>query len=153
MMAQYDQLTELLDLANVRVIHYQLVGPNRLNLFIESTLAAAMCPDCQQLSCLVHDRGEPQFIRDLSIWNRRCWLQYAPRRFACATCDTTFVERLAWREPTRDYTTRYEQYLYERACQEPVTQIAQAERVSEDVVQGIFERWAKKNLPSEAIPV
>ena len=75
-MAQYDQLTELLDLSNVCVVHYQLVGPNRLNLFIESTLAAAMCPDCQQLSYMVHDRGEPQFIRDLSIWNRRCWLQY-----------------------------------------------------------------------------
>ena len=43
-MAQYDQLTELLDLANVRVVHYQLVGPSRLNLFVESTLEAAVCP-------------------------------------------------------------------------------------------------------------
>jgi len=151
-MAHYDQLTELLDLPNVGVVHYQLVGPNRLNLFVESTQPVAMCPDCQQLSYLIHDRGEAQFIRDLSIWNRQCWLRYVPRRFECATCNKTFVERLTWREPLRAYTLRYEHYLYERACQEAVAQVARSERLSEDVVQGIFERWAKKNLPHGATP-
>ena len=95
-MAKYDHLTELLGLPNTQVTHYQLVGPNRLNLFIESTVAAGLCPTCQQLSLAVHDYGEPQLIRDLPIWNRRCWLRYAPRRFECATCEKTFVER-GWR--------------------------------------------------------
>jgi transposase len=144
-MAQYDQLTELLDLPNTRVTHYQLVGHHRLNLFVESTLAAALCPTCQQVSLAMHDRGEPQFIRDLSIWNRRCWLRHVPRRFECATCNTTFVERLAWREPNRDYTQRYEHAIYERVRREPTSQVAQAEQLSEDQVQGIFERWAKKH--------
>lgn len=143
-MADYAQLTELLGLPNTRVTHYQLVGTQRLNLFVESTVAAAMCPACQAVSLVVHDRGEPQFIRDLSIWNRRCWLRYVPRRFDCATCQTTFVERLAWREPNRDYTQRYEQAIYARARHEPTNQVAQAEQLSEDQVQGIFERWAKK---------
>jgi transposase len=143
-MAHYDQLTELLDLPNTRVIHYQLVGSQRLNLFVESTFEAAVCPTCQQVSVSIHDRGAPQFIRDLSIWNRRCWLRYVPRRFVCATCDTTFVERLAWREPNRDYTQRYEYAIYERARREPTNQVAQAEQLSEDQVHGIFERWAKK---------
>jgi transposase len=71
-------------------------------------------------------------------------LRYVPRRFACATCDTTFVERLAWREPNRDYTQRYGHAIYERARREPINQVAQAEQLSEDQVQGIFERWAKK---------
>ena len=143
-MAPYDQLTELLDLPNTRVIHYQRVGSQRLNLFVESTFEAAVCPTCQQVSVSIHDRGEPQFIRDLSIWNRRCWLRYVPRRFACAMCDTTFVERLAWREPNRDYTQRYEHAIYERARREPTPQVAQAEQLSEDQVHGIFERGAKK---------
>jgi hypothetical protein len=89
-MAQYDQLTELLDLPNTHVIHYQLVGHHRLNLFVESTLEAAICPTCQRVSVSVHDRGEPLFIRDLAIWNRRCWLRYVPRRFECAACQATF---------------------------------------------------------------
>jgi len=144
-LAQYDQLTELLDLPHTRVVHYQLVGHHGVNLFIESTLEAAMCPTCQQVSTAIHDRGEAQFIRDLSLWNRRCWLRYVPRRFACATCQATFVERLVWRDPKREYTQRYEQAIFERARREPTSQVAQAEQLSEDQVHGIFERWAKKH--------
>ncbi len=151
-MANYDLLTELLDLPNVRVTHYQLVGQQRLNLFIESTLAAAVCPDCQQVSLAVHQVGEPQLLRDLPIWNRRCWLRYAPRRFRCETCATTFVERVVWREPGLDYTTRYEQFIYERTRREPLAQIAQAEGLTEAIVQGLFERGAKKRSPSVATP-
>ncbi len=44
-MAKYEPLTELLGLpaSRVQVTHYQLVGLNRLNLFIESTMAPCLC--------------------------------------------------------------------------------------------------------------
>jgi transposase len=151
-MANYDLLTELLDLPNIRVTHYQLVGQQRLNLFIESTVTAAVCPDCQQLSLTVHQIGEPQMLRDLPIWNRRCWLRYAPRRFKCPTCAMTFVERVAWRESGLDYTQRYEQFVYERTRQEPLAHIARTEGLTEAIVQGFFERGGKKHSPSAAIP-
>ncbi len=143
-MAQYDQLTELLDLPNVRVIHYQRVGPNRLNLFVESTLVAALCPTCHAPSLVVHARDDARMIRDLSIWQRQCWVRYVPRRFDCATCQTTFVERGAWREAGCPYTTRYEQALFERVRHETISQVAHDAHLSEDSVQGIFARWAKK---------
>ncbi len=164
-MADYAQLTELLGWPNTQVTHYQLVGTHRLNLFVESTVEAAMRPAGHAVSLVVHDRGEPQFIRDLSIWNRRCWLRYAPahprrrrgtwavpRRFECAICQTTFVERLTWREPNRDYTQRYELAIYERARHEPISQIAQGEQLSDDPVQGIFECWAKKTVTTRGYP-
>jgi transposase len=153
MVQQYDWLTELLDLPNVRVIHFQLVGAQRLNVVVESTLEAALCPHCQQASVIVHDQGDAQLIRDLSIWNRRCWLSYRPRRFDCATCNNTFVERVVWREPGLDYTVRYEHAIYEKVRRESVAQVAQDERLSEDIIQGIFERWAKKRSPNAVIPV
>jgi transposase len=81
MAQQYDWLTELLDLPNVRVIHFQLVGSQRMNVVVESTQEAAICPQCQQLSLIVQDQGEPQMIRDLPIWGRRSWLSYRPRRW------------------------------------------------------------------------
>lgn len=143
-MADYSILTELLNLTNVKVVHYQLVGPNRINLFVESTLPTALCPNCQRLSSNTHDLGDPQMLRDLPIWERRCWLRLMPRRFKCDYCHNTFVERLAWREPERDYSLRYEQHIYERARKEPLTQVAKDEGLSEEAVQGIFERWAKK---------
>ena len=151
-MPNYDLLTELLDLPNVRVTHYQLVGEQRLNLLIESTVAAAVCPDGQQLSVALHQIGEPQMLRDLPIWNRRCWLRYAPRRFKCETCATTFVERVGWRESGLDYTMRYEQFVYERTRREPLAQIAQSEGLTEAIVQGLFERGGKKRSLSAATP-
>ena len=149
-MANYPLLTELLDLPNIQVTHYQLVGQHRLNLLVESTVEAAVCPNCQQLSLAVHEVSEPQMLRDLPIWKRRCWLRSAPRRFKCETCANTFVERVLWREPGVDYTARYEQFIYERARREPVAQVAQTEGLSEDIVQGIFERGAKKRSPNAA---
>jgi transposase len=143
-MAEYPELTQLLNLTNLKVVHYQLVGQDRINLFVESTLDVALCPDCQQATTKVHDVGEPQMIRDLSMGERRCWLRLMSRRFECASCRKTFVERLAWREPGRDYTVRYEQWIYKRSRKEPILQIAQDESLSEEAVQGIFDRWAKK---------
>jgi transposase len=98
----------------------------------------------------LHDTSKPQLIRDLPLWQRRGWLQYAPRRFKCATCQDTFVERVLWREPDLDYTLRYEQAIYERARREPISQIAASERLSQDKVQGIFERGAKKQSTAAA---
>ena len=147
-MPDYALLSELLGLPNVQVTHYQLVGAERINLFVESTLPAAICPACQQVSLSVHETGEPQAIRDLPLWQRRCWLRYAPRRFKCPTCADTFVERVVWREPGLAYTARYEQGVYERTRRESVVQVARTEGLTEEVVQGIFERWAKKTSPN-----
>jgi transposase len=149
-MTEYPILTELLNLSNLKVVHYQLVGQNRINLFVESTLDIAICPDCQQASNTLHDHGDALMIRDLSIWDRRCWLRWIPRRFKCAVCRKTFVEQLAWREAGRDYTLRYEEHIYQRTRKEAILQVATDERLSEEAVQGIFDRWAKKRSPNEA---
>jgi len=116
----------------------------RILHFIEPTVEVAVCPDCGKPSTDLHDRGEPQMIRDLPIWERRCWLRYSPRRFKCNTCGDTFVERVSWRESGRDYTVRYERHIYKLSKREPISQVAKDEGLSEDIVQGIFEQWAKK---------
>lgn len=149
-MTTNDLLTELLDLPHARVIAYQREGSARLKVSIESTLPAAVCPDCQQLSQVVHQVGEAQWLRDLPIWDRPCWLAYAPRRFKCAHCAHTFVERVTWREAGLDYTTRYAAFVYARTRREPLAQVAQTEALTEAIVQGIFERGAKKRLSSAA---
>jgi transposase len=149
-MANYEMLTDLLGLAQAQVSHYRLLGLDRIELLIESSLPAAVCPHCQQVSSQVHDTGDPQRLRDLPIWGRRCWLVYAPRRYDCVPCGRTFVERVAWREPGQDYSQRYSEHIYERARLEPVAQVAQTERLSQDIVQSLFERGAKKRLQPAA---
>lgn len=146
-MASYQEvmamICELLDIQNVRVTKYQTQGHHRINVFITSTLTAAVCPECECVSTQIHDEGEVQMIRDMPLWDRRGWIGYAPRRFKCEHCDKTFVERVVWREPGLNYTTRYENYVYEQVRRQNVAQVAKDEFLSEDVVKGIFERRAK----------
>jgi transposase len=86
------------------------------------------------------------------MWGHQCWLRYAPRRFVCASCHSTFVERVAWREPGLAHTLRYAQHIYERTRHQDIAQIAQAEGLSQDTVQGIFERGGKKTLAQRGYP-
>ncbi len=144
-------VTELLGLAHVEVTNYRMQGTNWIEISLEARLAAAVCPDCGELSVTMQRKDEAQSIWDLTMWNRRCTLRYTPHRFRCSSCQATFVEQVGWRTAGTSYTVRYEQHLYERTCREPIAQIAQDEGVSEDTVQAIFVRWAKKQSPSVAI--
>lgn len=149
-MADYQIPDELLGLPHVKAVSYQLTSVERIDVCIESTLDVAVCPTCQRVSAQIHDTAEPQTLRDLTIWGRQCWLRYAPRRFACATCQSTFTERVAWREPGFAYTLRYAQHVYTRTQQADMAQVALDEGLSQDTVRSIFERWAKKRSPTAA---
>jgi transposase len=50
-------------------------------LFVELTLAVAICPDCDQVSSNVHDLSEVQMVRDLAIAERRWYLIYHLQTF------------------------------------------------------------------------
>ena len=139
-------LNELLNLEKLQVTKAEFAGAEQVTVFVESPLAAAICPKCNQVSTKVHDLSAVHMIRDLSLGERRCYLSYQARRFDCQPCNKTFVERVAWKRPDVSYTVRYEQYIYQRARKEPVSQIAQDEGLSEEAVQAIFEHKAKKRL-------
>ena len=149
-MTDYQIPDELLGLPHVQAVSYQRTSAERIDVCIESQFDVAVCPPCQQVSTQMHDTAEPQTLRDLAIWGRQCWLRYAPRRFACATCHTTLVERVAWREPGLAHTLRYAQYIYVRTQHEDMAQVALSASLSQDTVRGIFARWAKKRSPSAA---
>ena len=59
---------------------------------------------------------------------------------------------MAWREPGLDYTQHYEQFVYECTRREPLAQGSQTEGLTEAIVQGIFERGAKKRSLNAATP-
>jgi transposase len=139
-------LNELLHLEKLQVRRAEFAGAEQVTFFVESIFAAAICPHCNQVSTKVHDLSATQMIRDLSIGERRCYLSYQARRFDCQQCHKTFVERVDWKRPGVSYTLRYEKYIYQRARKEAVSQIAEDEGLSEEMVQTIFEQRAKKHL-------
>lgn len=141
-----DFVKKLLNLDKVQVLHTEFGGDKKVILLVESVHEVAVCPDCGEVSNKVHDLSEAQMIRDLSIAERCCYLSYRARRFDCRVCGKTFVERVDWKRSGTSYTVRYEQYIYQRARKEPVSQIAEDEGLSEETVQAIFEYRAKKRL-------
>jgi transposase len=143
-------LSQLLGIAHLEVKGSEFAENNALYLKVEPTVPVAACPDCGIVSMQEHDQGDEQKVRDLAIAERRCWLLYRPRRFRCADCQKTFVERVEWRRSGMSYTTRYERYIYQRGRREPISQIAQDEGLSEEAVQAIFEDWAKKSSRHKA---
>ena len=145
-MSNQDFLSELLGIAKLRVINTEFVSDDQIKLIVESNEEASICPECRQISIQTHGLCEEQLIRDLAYGERRCYLSYRARRFRCRTCNNTFVERVAWKRAEVSYTLRYENYIYQGARKEPVSQIAEEEGLSEETVQAIFEHRAKKRL-------
>jgi transposase len=144
-MNEYEIICDLVGLPQIRVTQYRMVGTTRIGISVESTLAVAVCPTCGKLSEEVLRQDEAQSIRDLRMWNRECILRYPPQRYRCQGCQDSFTEQVAWRNAGRSYTQRYEQWIAGRVRREPISHIAQSEGISEETVQGIFERMAKKN--------
>jgi transposase len=145
-MENNELLNELLGINKLRVIGSEIVNVEEIKFEVESIEEAAICPECHEISIKVHGFCEEQSIRDLAYGERRCYLSYRARRFRCEKCNKTFVERVVWKRPDVSYTLRYEKYIYQRARQEPVRQIAEEEGLSEETVQAIFEHLAKKRL-------
>lgn len=137
-------LNRLLGIPKLNVVKSDFIGEEKLHVEVVSTLPVASCPECGQVSNLVHDESEAQMIRDLSIAERQCYLVYRARRFKCEPCKKTFVERVEWKRANVSYTERYECYVYQRVRRESVSQVAQDEGLSEEAVQAVFEYRAKK---------
>jgi transposase len=139
-------LNQLLGIEKLRVVRSEIVGEGQINLYVESSLPVASCPECGQISEQVHDLSEVQMIRDLPIAERRCYLSYRARRFECAHCGKTFVERVDWKRTGVSYTERYERHIYQRIRRETVSEVAEDEGLSEEAAQAIFVQKAKKRL-------
>ena len=62
-------LNELLHLEKLQVAEAEFAGAEQVTLFVESTLVAAICPNCNQVSTKVHDLSAMQMIRNYPLAN------------------------------------------------------------------------------------
>jgi transposase len=100
-----------------------------------------LCPYCQTYTDNLH-QTRPILVRDLSICGQGVFLKVPRRQFICSHCGKYPTERLEWRENRRNYTKRYEEYIYEKVKEVTVEQVSQNEQLSRDQVQNIFSKQA-----------
>jgi transposase len=98
---------------------------------------SANCPHCQQSSDDLH-QTRSILIRDLSISGQATYLKVPRRQFYCQQCQSHFTEALSFMESGRQYTRRYEDYIYQQVQLSSIQQVARLEDLPFDRVEGIF---------------
>ena len=135
-------LDTLLNLPNVTVFTaYQKEGFFILKL--ELLNSGINCPFCGHYTDKLH-QNRPILVRDLAICGQGVYLDVPRRQFNCPHCKKSPTERLPFKEMGRNYTIRYENYIYERVKELTIEQVSENENLSADQVENIFKRIARQ---------
>ena len=135
-------LDNLLNLPHVTVLSYQQ-QEELIVLTLEFLNEGISCPHCRTYTDNLH-QTRPILVRDLSIVGRGVYLKVPRRQFICPHCDKYPTEELKWIDKGRNYTKRYEEYIYEKVKELTVEQVSIREQLSPEKVQNIFSRQAQK---------
>lgn len=135
-------LDTLLNLPNVTVFTcYQKEGFKILQLDLLNEKVS--CTHCGKKTDDIH-QNRPILVRDLSICGQSVYLKVPKRQIYCSHCQKYTTEALEFVEPGRNYTKRYEEYIYERVKELTVEQVSYNEQLSAEQVQNIFSRIASR---------
>ena len=105
---------------------------------------SSACPHCKQSSTEIH---QTRFIvvRDLSISGQATYLRVPRPQFYCRACQRYFTESLSFIREGRQYTERYEEYIYQQVQSSSIQQVSRVESLSWERVEGIFKhQYAQK---------
>ncbi|MBA2365323.1 MAG: ISL3 family transposase [Actinobacteria bacterium] len=137
-----DRIDVPLGLEGFEVMSTEVVG-DVLEVHVRSTRRAA-CHHCGSVDVTGHGCNERR-IRDRSCAFPTV-LRWRQRRFMCVDCGKTCRERHPELAGRRSITNRFRQRLFERACGEPITDVASSEGVSAYRVDEAFEHHAATAL-------
>jgi transposase len=135
-------LDTILHLPNITVLTYQQ-QEGFLLLTLELLNEGIICPHCQTYTDNLH-QTRPILVRDLSICGQGVYLKVPRRQFICPDCGKYPTEPLDFLEKRRNYTKRYEEFIYEKVKELTVEQVSKNEQLSSEQVQNIFQRMAKR---------
>jgi transposase len=135
-------LDSLLNLPNVTVFtcqHQEGFITLKLDLLNEGTT----CPHCQNYTDHIH-QTRSILVRDLSICGQGVYLHLPRRQFYCHQCKKYPTERLEFLEMGRNFTKRYEEYIYEQVKEMTVEQVSFHQQLTPEQIQDIFSRMAHR---------
>jgi transposase len=95
------------------------------------------CPNCRQSSGELH-QSQPMLVRDLSIFGQATHLKIPRRQFYCRSYQRYFTELLPYVDKGRQYTCRYEEYIYQQVQLTTIEQVSRVEGLTYDRVEGIL---------------
>lgn len=143
----YELLTQILNIPNYKVVNTE-ISDVRIMLDIESTLNGATCPKCNSFCTDLHE-NHTRIIRDLPISGKPCYLRFTKRRFFCRECRDQFSEQLSFVKEYRDYTNRYQNWIFHSVKENNITAVVRTEGLTYDQIESIFLNEAKTRIPEK----
>lgn len=95
------------------------------------------CPDCKKEAVKPHQYYKKR-VRTLPLSNKPTYLSFIHTNYLCLSCGRTYLERIDFVDRQRQYTKAYEDYVYELARKQDWSRVAELEKLSFDIIQGIF---------------
>ena len=141
----YALLTQLLDIPNYHVVSAE-IETDKITLDIESTSQIAACPHCRKTSKTLHER-HPRIVRDLPISGKPTYLRFVRRRFFCDDCHRAFSESLGFVDERRDYTGRYQHWIFLQVRENNISAVRRVEGLTYDQIESIFLHEARCRIP------
>lgn len=139
-------LDTLLKLPNVTV-ESCTQQPSEVYLTLRFLKETVNCSHCEKLTSELH-QNRPILIRDLSVFGQATYLKVPRRQFYCRDCQRYFTEPLLFVDEGRQYTRRYEEYIYQQVQLSSIEQVSRAEKLTSERIQGIFKhQYAQKKTP------
>ena len=141
----YALLTQLLDIPNYHVISAE-IETDKITLDIESTSQTTACPHCGKTSKTLHERHR-RMVRDLPISGKPTYLRFIRRRFFCDDCHRAFSESLGFVDERRDYTRRYQHWIFLQVRENNISAVRRVEQLTYDQIKSIFLHEARCRIP------
>lgn len=140
----YEVLTQLLSIPNYKVVGMEVT--DTITLSIQSTVEGDKCPICGTYCTDLHE-NHPRIVRDLPISGKECYLRFVRRRFFCNRCNKPFSESLSFVKERRNYTNRYQAWIFQQVVENNISALVRNENLTYDQIEGIFLVEAKEQIP------
>jgi len=125
-----------------------VVLPTQIQIHGHARFEQAVCPVCLE-KCNTVNQKQARIVRDMPVFGKEVYLHLTTRQFHCTNCQRFFYESFSFVEPKRTMTTRLEKYLYQCCQDSAFKEVAARENVRWDVLQGLFTRWAKRQIKTD----
>jgi len=137
------QVTILLDIADVRVLHVELRGHGEYTITVESTLEGTRCRQCGRAIREFHGADDWITLRHLPILGRKVYIRLRPKRYRCPYCGggPTTTQELSWYEAKSPHTKAYEKYLLLQLVHATIEDVSIKEELGYKAIEGVVDRW------------
>lgn len=134
-------LTEALKIRQFRAESLE-VKEERVLIYGELEDTGKTCPKCGKEAQKPHQYYSKR-VRHIPMFEKPTYLVFERKDWRCE-CGKVFLERLEFQDLRSDYTTGYENYLYELARIMPWNAVARREGIDWDVVERIFKKGGQR---------